>query len=45
MNKIISLELLNKIANYLAKQPWIEANELITAISQLKDEEKKEEKK
>ncbi len=37
MNKQISLELLNEIANYLANRPFIEVNNLIQKIAQLED--------
>ena len=38
-NKQISVELLNKLSNYLAQKPFIEVQQLISEISQLKDVE------
>lgn len=35
--KQISIELLNKLANYLASKPYIETVQLINEISNLKD--------
>jgi len=36
MNLIITQELLQKILNYLARQPYIEVVQLISELSQLK---------
>lgn len=36
MNLIITQELLQKVLNYLARQPYIEVVQLISELSQLK---------
>lgn len=45
MKKIITIELLNKVAQYLAQKPFLEVNQLIVELSNLPTLEEKEEKK
>ncbi len=45
MKKIIPLELLEKVANYLASKPWIETNAMLQELTKLPDYEEPKETK